>query len=205
MEEIWKDVVEYEGFYEVSNLGNVRSVSRRARTWYGERMVNGKILKFVNNVGYNTVSLCKNGVIKNQFVHRLVAMAFIDNPDNKPQIDHKNRNTKDNRVENLHWVTAHENAMNPLTRIEKSGENHFNYGNKYTEEFKRKLRDGHKSEHIPVLQYSKEGELLYEYESILEASRQTGINTTHISRCCKGLKNYKTAKGYIWRYKNKIV
>lgn len=109
MEEIWKPIKDYVGLYEVSNLGNVRSLPKMC----GFRKDKGRIVKpFTNNNGYKLVSLSKDKKMKHFQVHRLVANEFIDNPDNKQQVDHINRNRSDNRVENLRWVSASENGNN---------------------------------------------------------------------------------------------
>ena len=105
--EVWKDVVGYEGLYQVSNMGNVKSVG------YGKERV---LKPGKDSRKYLTVSLSKSKKPKTFLVHRLVAQAFIPNPDNKPCIDHINTITTDNRVENLRWVTPKENVNNPLTR-----------------------------------------------------------------------------------------
>ena len=103
MEE-WRPIVDYPE-YEVSNTGNVRR--------------NGRVLKpSSDSGGYPAVALCKNGIQTTKNIHRLIALAFILNPDNKPQVDHINRIKTDNRVENLRWVTRSENAINVPTRTE---------------------------------------------------------------------------------------
>jgi hypothetical protein len=92
--EEWKDVLGYEGLYQVSSLGNVRR--------------NNKIRK-LNGYRYYRMDLYKDTICKVYLVHRLVALAFIPNPDNKPEVDHINKNRIDNRIENLRWVTSKEN------------------------------------------------------------------------------------------------
>ena len=107
MIEEWKDIEGYEGLYQVSNLGNVRSL------WFEKE----RLLKLYKDMkGYYRITLCKNGRQQNRSVHRLVAEAFIPNIDNKPSIDHINTIKNDNRVENLRWVTNKENSNNPLTK-----------------------------------------------------------------------------------------
>lgn len=113
LKEVWKDIKEYEGYYEVSNLGNVRSKERYVKTGGGgKRLISSKIKNpFLNKRGYLRVQLFKNNRKKNFRVHRLVAQAFIENPENKLEINHKNLNKKDNIVSNLEWVTGEENRL----------------------------------------------------------------------------------------------
>lgn len=109
MEEIWRDIPDYEGLYQVSSMGNVKSLPKMC----GYRKDKGKILSpFINTNGYKLVTLCKNNKQKHYQVHRLVAMTFIPNVNSKPQVDHINRVRTDNRVENLRWVTVSENSNN---------------------------------------------------------------------------------------------
>lgn len=165
MNEIWKDIEGYEGLYQVSNLGNIKSFCNNKTI----------ILKQTNicKYGHKKVTLCKNGVKKVMTVHRLVAKAFIPNPDNKPEIDHIDTNPSNNRVDNLRWVTSKENTNNPLTKIKQN-------------------------RHI-VMQYDKEGNFIQSFDSLHEANDKTGIYHGLISLCCRG--KSRTAGGYVWRYK----
>lgn len=114
MQEIWKSlkgIVEYGDYYEVSNLGRVRSIDRRVNSRNGKRLVKGKILKQqVDKYGYMRVHCYMNNKSKQYQVHRLVALSFISNPDNKPQVNHKDGNKQNNRVDNLEWSTNKENV-----------------------------------------------------------------------------------------------
>ena len=169
MQEEWKDIRDYEGLYQISNKGNVKSLGNN-------KTKKEKILKSsVNKRGYLDVKLCKNGKHKNFRINRLVAEAFISNPNNLPQVNHKNEIKDDNRVENLEWCDAKYNN-NFGTRKERVAE---------------KLSK-------PVLQINKTtNEIISEFPSTIEVKRQLGIS--HISECCLGKRN--TAGGYKWQYK----
>ena len=108
MSEEWRDIEGYEGFYQISNLGNVKSLTNRSN--HKEE----KILKLNTNGKYYLVNICKNTKKKTLLIHRLVAKAFIDNPNNLPQINHINGNKLDNRVENLEWCTCRENIIHSI-------------------------------------------------------------------------------------------
>lgn len=109
--EVWKDVKNYEGLYQVSNLGRVKSLERMAKHWRGGlKTINERFLKLnINTYGYEYVVLYKDGVSKYFFCHKLVCLCFIENELNKPQINHKNGIKTDNKVSNLEWCTASEN------------------------------------------------------------------------------------------------
>jgi len=122
MEEIWKDVVGYEGLYQVSNLGNVKSLDRITITKKGQRTFNGKLLKFTKDgFGYSSIFLCKDGKPKHDRVHVLVAMAFLGH--NKcglnTVVDHINNNPSDNRLVNLQLITHRENISKQKTKHNK--------------------------------------------------------------------------------------
>lgn len=178
MVEVWRDIEDYVGSYQISNFGRVRSLERiencRGR---GKRLNKGRFLKQFNGKDkYKFVSLCKYGKTKQCSVHRLVAQAFIPNPDNLPCINHKDENKSNNSVNNLEWCTIA-------------------YNNNYGTAIQRRVEKQSK----PVLQYTLNGEFVNEYPSVMETARQTGILQSNISMCCLGKR--KTAKGFIWRYK----
>lgn len=112
MQEIWKDIEGYEGFYQVSNFGTIKSLSRYIKFGNKTRYSNERILKFHKDKdGYKKVILQKSGKAQNYLIHRLVAQAFIPNPDNKPQINHKDGDKQNNKVDNLEWCTPSENMI----------------------------------------------------------------------------------------------
>lgn len=125
MEEIWKAIKEYNNYYEVSNFGNVRSLDRIAKTKAGViKPTKGKVLRLtLKNNGYKTVMLCVNDKRKRFHVHRLVAQAFIPNPENKSEVNHKDGNKANNNVANLEWNTKSENMQHAvLNNLCKIGE-----------------------------------------------------------------------------------
>ncbi|HUS94032.1 MAG TPA: NUMOD4 motif-containing HNH endonuclease [Patescibacteria group bacterium] len=112
--EIWKDIPGCEGYYQASNLGRIRAVERMVKTkpkgkWYMRKLPFTIRAQGTNQTGYKMVGLCINGIESQHRVHRLVASAFIPNPENKSDINHKNGNKNDNSVENLEWMTRGEN------------------------------------------------------------------------------------------------
>ena len=176
--EIWKPVKGYEGLYEVSNLGKVKTFHPKE---------NNIILKpYLMKNGYMQVCLYSKTTRKKLFVHRLVAEAFIPNPDNFTQVNHIDENKQNNCVENLEWVTHLQNMA---------------YGTR----LKRQAKTLIANEKLlkPVCCFSKNGELLQIFKSVKEASEITGANQTSISRCCKGRPKYNTAGGYVWKYHKK--
>ena len=208
MKEIWKDIKGYEGLYQVSNLGRVKSLERYDSY---NRKVDEKILKTKENLGYIYVNLHKNGIQKGYKVHRLVAEAFIPNPDNKPCVDHINTIKDDNRVDNLRWVTYEENMNNPTTK-EKCSE--INKGKTLSEEHKNKISEALKGENNywygkfgaenlwskSVVQLTLDGELIKIWGGMREAEREEGFHHSRISECCRQLRD--KYKGYKWMYYN---
>ena len=177
--ELWKDVKDYEGLYQVSTLGRVRSLDKyidvKIRN-VDKVLRRGRILKpAYDKKGYLRVFLCKNGKRTCFLVHRLVAEAFISNPLNLPVINHKDEVKDNNYPYNLEWCTVKYNS---------------NYGTT----IKRSVEKRSKK----VYQYDLEGNLIKEWVSAAEAGRN-GFDKASISSCCSG--KYKTHKGYIWSYK----
>ena len=176
MNETWKDVMGYEGLYQVSDLGRVRSLK------FGKV----RILKpGFNSSKYLLVALYLNGKTRNISVHRLVAEAFIPNPLNLPQVNHKDEDKTNNAADNLEWCTAEYNTNYGTCQARRSAK------------LKGKFVNGPCSK--AVLQYDKVGNFVREWPSAIEVQRQTGFAYGNISRCCLG--KYKSAYGYIWKYK----
>lgn len=183
--EIWKDVPGYVGLYQVSNYGNVKSI------------LYNKILKSCwrnSKKEYKTVYLSNCNKRKTFSIHRLVAAAFIPNPNNKPCVDHIDGNRLNNHVDNLRWATHLENNNNPITlyrkrQAAKKGFLSCRYGKI------GKLNGKSKA----VIRFSMNNKLIDEFESINIASNITGINKRGIALAAN--KKCKTAGGYIWKIK----
>lgn len=182
--EIWKKIDNFDN-YEVSTLGRVRSIdSTVMRSNNRQFTIKGKIRSlYTSQGGYSNVSLCDNsGKWCRQQVHRLVAEAFLPNPNNLPQVNHKDENKLNNCVDNLEWCTANYNA---------------NYGNR-NYNTSSSLKNNIKISKV-ILQYDKDQNLITEWPSINEIKRSLGYSTGNIYACCNY--KYKQAYGYIWRYK----
>ena len=197
MNEIWRDIKGYEGMYMVSNHGRVRSIDRIS---CGARF-KGRVLKqtvigrgYKTGDGYLRVSLHYGKRLKGFLVHRLVAEAFIDNTDNKPFVNHKDGNKKNNSAGNLEWCTAKENTRHA---------NKNNLINHRTEkniaQAKINVQKCYMDRIRPVIQKDREGNTIAEYRSLAEAGRMTGINRRTIGECARG--HFRTAGGYKWEYK----
>ena len=185
MEE-WRDIKGYEGKYMVSNLGRFKSLNYR-------RTGKEKILEgYPDKDGYLYVNLCKDGKGKQCMIHRLVAMAFIPNPDNLPEVNHKDEDKTNNRVENLEWCSRlYNNTYNG--RAKKVGKKL--RGRKQSEEHIKKRAEKTSK---PVYSIDKESGLITYWESIREAENCTGISKGNICDCLKG--RQKSAGGYTWHY-----
>lgn len=179
MKEIWKDVKGFEGYYMVSNLGNVKSINYGR--YYGERNIKQRKHK----TGYVFVSLCHDGKMLNKLVHRLVAESFMTNTDQKPCVNHIDGNKENNVVTNLEWVTRSENTLHAIDHGLRAASN-------------MQGRTGIKNPlSKPVFQYSRDNTLIKRWDCISDAARYYDCRPCTIINCVKG--RIKSCKGYIWR------
>lgn len=175
--ELWKDVVGYEGFYQVSNMGRVRSLDRFIVAKDGtKREYKGRLLTPCDaGKGYRTVMLQANGKRSTPRLCRVVATAWIPNPNNLPQVNHKDEDKSNDKAENLEWCSAVYNT---------------NYGTG----IKRRARKISRK----VNQYDLNGVFVKAWDSIRDAEQALNIDNSHITRCCKG-RLYQTG-GFRWSY-----
>ena len=181
MGEDWRDIPGYEGLYQVSSFGNVRSLDRVVRSRWGSDMIRrGVLLKQGNRplTGYPFVVLCRDGVNTYYSVHRLVAASFVENPNQFPEVNHKDENTLNNYSENLEWCTSKYNK---------------NYGQR-NEKASKKLG-------IAIVQMDLNGNIIRTHNSATSC-RKLGFTQSSIRKCCIGkTKNYR---GFIWKYNESL-
>lgn len=181
MIEVWKDVVGFEGLYKVSNLGNVVSARRNYK--------NGvKYLTPFDNGGYLRVTFVVNEKRSNHLVHRLVAEAFIPNPDNKDSVNHIDGCKTNNRLENLEWVTRSENTIHAITT-----------GLRVPNVPHRPMRGADSCRSKKVYQYDLNGKFVKEWDCAEYAATELGFNKLSILRCCRGVR--RTHKNFIWKFR----
>lgn len=187
--EIRKDVVWYEWYYQVSNMWNVRSVNRVVEKWDWERLCKWKEKKkLITHDWYYRVWLSKLWKTKYFWIHRLVLIAFIWN--SNLQANHKNMIRNDNRIENLEWVTSSENQLHAWKNWNRVTDTWLWISGKEHPKSK------------PIIQYSKKLEFIRFWDNITQASQKLHIQDWSISSVCKWKYWYKTAWGFIFKYKN---
>ena len=181
--ENWKQIDGYKPIYQVSNLGRIRSLARTTNANGGLFHRKERMLKYSKSrLGYLLVYLyTDNGKKRTVPVHQVVARAFIPNPENKPEVDHKDGNKANNTVDNLRWVTHQENCANPLTAIKQRN---------YFEE-----RAKHKK---TIAAYTQSGKLVGIWPTITMAAKETNTCRHSISYAANG--KYKSANNLIWKY-----
>lgn len=177
---IWKNLgfIGFDG-YEVSTDGEVRSIKRKVKHRTGYKTINERILKPSCCSGYLGVNLSKNGKLNYMRIHKLVALAFVDNPENKPEIDHLDGDKHNNKANNLMWVTPKENMRHAkeIGRMEKQ----------------KKGKEVYKID-------KKSYKIIDKYKSISEASRISGDSPGLIKKSCEGY--FPRGARYIWMYVN---
>lgn len=197
MTEEWKDIKGYEGYYQASSLGRIRSLDRIDTS--GKRR-KGKVLKYKHDGGgYPSVILargCKDHTIH---VHRLIAETFIPNPDNKPTVNHIDENKENNAVSNLEWMTYKENAHHG-TRMKRC------YSGRDYKAIGKRISAGIRSKWInrPIIQYDLDMNYVAEYPNVYEAAEINCIDRAPIRRVLNGDRKFPHYKGYIWKYKEAV-
>lgn len=198
MNEVWKDIKGYEGVYQVSNHGRVRSLNHSVVQMNNgtlcKRLYKGRVLtQRTSNGGYKRVHLSNGKNNKWYSVHRLVAFAFCEKPDGNDIVNHIDNNPDNNRAENLEWTTYKGN----MQHASKQGRMHYQPDN---------LKRAQLARNLPVIATDKSGHEIT-YKSITEACKSLNLSESirgHISSVCKGEYGCKTAGGYRWRYANEI-
>lgn len=188
MKEDWVPIRGYEGLYDISNKGRVRSLDRTVKCQGGDYHVTGRILKLHKKPsGYMFVTLAKNGRAKRYYLHRLIAEAFIPNPLRLKQINHKDENKTNNALSNLEWCTASYNI---------------NYGKRSAKVIETKNKNASIGAERPVLKFDKSGKFIKEYQSIKIAAERNGVYRSNIYKCCSG--KYSQTGGYKWKFKDQL-
>ena len=186
--EVWKDIPEYEGYYQVSNFGRVKSLARQRKSGYGSiSKVRERIMKSKDDKdGYQLHGLSKDGQTKTFRLHKLVAICFIDNP--KPelfnQINHIDGNKLNNKPENLEWCDSSHNQREAIKLGLKGGKPY-----------------NPRIDSTPIRQFDKKGNFIKRYENLAEACRVNHLSKTAICNCLN--KRSKSSGGYIWVYEAK--
>lgn len=188
--ETWKDIEGFENLYQISSNGKIKSLNYRHT---GKE----RIIKPYYRKNYHIIRLYKEGKMKRFLVHRLVAMAFIPNPNNYPCVNHKDENPSNNYIENLEWCTYQYN-LNYGTRNERASKT-----KKDKKQTKEQIEKRAKAHQKSIVQLDKNNNFIIEWQSATQASNELNIDSSSITKCCKN--KLKTCGGYIWRYANDNV
>lgn len=192
-EERWLDIDGYEGYYQVSNLGRVKTTYRSYIDKYchGKCRVEKILSQSLSRSGYMVVNLSKSGKTKHLYVHRVVAIAFINNDLNKPQVNHIDGCKTNNTLTNLEWSTRSENISHA-------------YENGLITPNRSQLGrvGGLSARGKAILQFDKRMNLINEFCTAREAAKSIGCDPSGITVCANG--KYKYARGYVWRWKNEV-
>ena len=182
--EIWKEIIGYEGLYQISNLGRAKALAREyysGKTKSSKKFTKERIMPLGSHV-YHGVYLCKTGIVKRVEIHRLVAIYFIPNPMNKPCVNHKDGNKYNNHFNNLEWVTHKENSTHAKIHLGA-----FKYERaKYLKVLKS------------VIKYDMNMVPLKKYDCISDAARDNNLFVQNIGFVCKN--QHKTIGGFYWRF-----
>lgn len=192
--EIWIDIPGFEGYYQASNKGQIRTVGRmvnctKGKKWCPERIrKQGRVVRPNGRIDMN-ITLSKNNLVSSESVARLIATCFHKNPEMKPQVNHIDGNTLNNNADNLEWVTGKENmrhaADNGLINLHWTGK-----------------RYGDHPKSVPILQFDLKGKKINQWDSATEAANELHIHRQGIVHCLK--RRQHTAHGFIWKYKTAI-
>lgn len=187
MQEEWKPIIDYEQLYEISNLGRLKSLSKKKRN---KEIIVQPILN--PKTKYLHCLLWKDGKRKGVYYHRLVATHFILNPLTLPEVNHKDGDKANNRVDNLEWCTEKQNKKHALeTGLWKHTDAHKKAMGDYNRRTKSKK----------VYQYDKDGKFLAEFSSTEEAANHIRASQSNVVNCCNNRKYYKSVKGFVFSYK----
>ena len=203
---VWKPIPGYEGIYEASNKGEIRSFDKVITQKNGtDRTIKGRVMKQrKNNRGYHIITLNKDSVSKDYLVHRLIAFAFLPNPDNLPQVNHIDGNKSNNCIENLEWCDQTHNMLEAYrTGLRVATPPVF------TEEDRKRMSEQRKGRPIkaqqkPVMQMDLDGNDIQAFDNAADACKQLGFkDKTGIYDCCTNRRGRQTYMGYKWRYIDK--
>ena len=196
MTEIWKDIRGYEGLYQISDFGRVKSLKRTTTGKHIRKVPEKLIALNVNKDGYIQVNLWKDNKLKRYKTSQLVALNFIDNPNNKLTVNHKDGIKSNNNIENLEWMTIKENLRHAYDMQLKKPPSDYN------KEMSRQYDIKHKSKSVNQIDL-KSGNIIKTWFSMSDVSRSLNISVSCISKCCTG--KFKQTNGFRFEYATAVV